>query len=293
MAEDLNFNTYFVTLTFRAGTRAQLWREAYVLSGGATPSRRNRAKPALDRVREWLRRLRNQNKRLSDVKVRYCAVVEYHQSGDPHIHLVVSGDITSKRIRRARWTRGYVHIRKVRPGTPTQDVAGYISKYICKSADSVVTMSKNYGDAIYYRPAPGKEGGQIEYDENYLPLLAGGPSCPSSEEREEQGPGTDPSSKGNTVDTHSDTTVKDEIDLLRFWNNSHLLRMQVEGTYDVERLEHADQLLLDLSTGGPAAKLIGHKSVQYRKVDPAPDQGQERGVRTPPWEPETVRETGD
>ena len=114
MAEDCNLRSYLVTLTFKQGYRAMLWNEACRRAGGPSPSVRDRGKPAVPYISEWVRRLRDQNKRLANVKLRYIAVVEYHQSGDPHVHLVLSGNLTTKTIRRAKWSKGFLHVRRIK-----------------------------------------------------------------------------------------------------------------------------------------------------------------------------------
>lgn len=79
------------------------------------------------------------------VNLRYISVFERHESGLPHMHLLMheaGGRLTYDRIC-GRWLRyGFAHARLV--DDPARD-AGYVCKYITKDALCRIRASQHYG----------------------------------------------------------------------------------------------------------------------------------------------------
>lgn len=79
---------------------------------------------------------------------RYLLVTENHKSGLPHFHLLIheyTGSI-SKRVLEDRWRFGFSHWRLVADGSEAN--AGYVCKYLAKSALTRVRASEHYGQPV-------------------------------------------------------------------------------------------------------------------------------------------------
>lgn len=88
----------------------------------------------------FLKRLRKN----TGVGIRYLLVVEAHQSGLPHWHMLVhelDGPITKRQLE-AEWKHGFSQFRLVDDGPKA---AYYVTKYIAKSALARVRASGAYG----------------------------------------------------------------------------------------------------------------------------------------------------
>lgn len=138
--------TWFGTLTLRP-------EEAYRLECAA----RRRAQggevtPSLFAAEsaEWLTRYLKRVRKSAHGKLRYLCVMELHQSGLPHWHLLVHerGGRTSERTLRGQWYHGFTKW-KLTEGTRE---AGYVTKYLTKSAEARVRASQKYGETILIEP---------------------------------------------------------------------------------------------------------------------------------------------
>lgn len=103
------------------------------------------ANEALKEVTKYMKRVRKQSR----VPLRYICVTEKHKSGLPHFHLLVHEvefkPVTHK-ILSTQWTLGFEKWRLV----PPEDLggAGYVTKYISKSAQGRIRASQHYGKTI-------------------------------------------------------------------------------------------------------------------------------------------------
>lgn len=92
-------------------------------------------------VTRWLKRVRKESK----ARLRYLLVVEPHDDGFPHFHLLLHelGQPVPKRLLERQWTMGLSHWRLL----DQADVrgVGYVCKYLTKSAQTRVRASKAYG----------------------------------------------------------------------------------------------------------------------------------------------------
>lgn len=97
----------------------------------------------------YIKRLRKS----SGVGLRYMLVVERHQSGDPHFHMLVHELDPYAPIRKicleGQWILGFSQWRLAVPGA-----ARYVCKYLAKTLAARVRASQGYGDASHY-PALG------------------------------------------------------------------------------------------------------------------------------------------
>lgn len=89
----------------------------------------------------WLKRVRKE----TGIRFRYCAVVEKHKDGFPHVHLLLheqDGEI-KKRTLDGHWRVGFSQFRLV----PNGDVrpAFYVAKYLAKHSEARIRASGSYG----------------------------------------------------------------------------------------------------------------------------------------------------
>jgi len=91
-------------------------------------------------ITKYIKRLRKQ----SGATLRYLLVVEKHQSGLPHFHMLVHepniDQSIGERELRKQWTFGFSKWKLADQKHP-----GYVCKYISKSAESRVRASLHYG----------------------------------------------------------------------------------------------------------------------------------------------------
>lgn len=103
------------------------------------------ANESLKEVTKYMKRVRKQSR----VPLRYICVTEKHKSGLPHFHLLVheveTKPVTHK-ILSTQWHLGFEKWRLV----PLGDLkgAGYVTKYISKSAQGRIRASQHYGKPI-------------------------------------------------------------------------------------------------------------------------------------------------
>ena len=94
----------------------------------------------------WLKRLRKAEKS----RFRYFMVVEAHKSGLPHWHVLLHEIRTEPplrhRVLKDQWKLGFTDFKLVDP-TDTA-AAGYVSKYLAKSALARVRASARYGSGL-------------------------------------------------------------------------------------------------------------------------------------------------
>jgi len=148
--------TWFGTLTvrpverFRAQVRAdiaarQRWAER--LSALSDKDRLKFISRVLGpEVTRFMKRVRFESK----ASLRYLLVVEPHKDGFPHYHLLLheTGPVqVSKRVLERQWGLGVSHWRLVDREDPRQ--AGYVCKYVNKSAEVRIRASRHYGQ---FRP---------------------------------------------------------------------------------------------------------------------------------------------
>lgn len=235
--------TYFVTLTLRPREVGKLWTDARIASGSAQPAFKDLARALTRRLRLYLRRLRDRNARPLGGTLRYVAVVEPHRSGHPHCHLLITGTLTSKHIRRAGWPAGFIHVRLVSsdPGSGSVGKAAwYVAKYILKSADAVVIRSKLYG----------KPGRRLVGDK--LPRAYGGlgPASLGLSNADSCGPG-----EAVVGSEHGrETTPPKDGAPSRHWSVSAGGPWNLEDPGAASNVE--SQLELALVGGGPPARLV-------------------------------------
>lgn len=183
MAETKNaLRTWFGTLTISPERRFQAMLKAERDAG----TRRAESLDKLDsnerlraitrqlspEVTRWLKRVRQQSKAM----LRYLLVVEPHQDGFPHFHMVLheqSLTPCSKRILEDQWSYGFSQWRLVPQGEMRQ--VTYVCKYLTKSAQTRVRASRHYGQAAQgsLLSELGKRRGERALDretENPLPV---------------------------------------------------------------------------------------------------------------------------
>lgn len=92
----------------------------------------------------FMKRLRK-NKKMPRGALRYFAVRELHEDGQPHFHALLHESIVpvGERDIRACWRDGFAHAKLVSHGDP--DAAYYVAKYVAKTRGSRVLSSKRYG----------------------------------------------------------------------------------------------------------------------------------------------------
>lgn len=121
-----------------------------------------------ERVREvnveltkYIKRVRKQSK----AKIRYILVVEAHKSGLPHWHCLIHEVKEPVRYRclTEQWPLGFSNFKQV----SGEASAGYVCKYLAKSALARVRASKDYGTAV----APIPEGSQGNKRQSLVPLV--------------------------------------------------------------------------------------------------------------------------
>jgi hypothetical protein len=102
------------------------------------------AKQLMPEVTRWLKRVRKQ----SGASLRYLLVVEPHQDGFPHFHMLVHEASTqvSKRILEGQWNYGFSKWKLVPPGEMRH--VAYVCKYVAKSAQARIRASRQYGQAL-------------------------------------------------------------------------------------------------------------------------------------------------
>lgn len=112
-------------------------------------------KGRLDICREWhqlaFKRLRRKLDAVA--RLRFVAVVEWHQSGYPHIHMLVHAPVTSRQFK-GSWQHGFEDIRLV-----SDDASRYLTKYVLKGQDTKVWASKHYGQL-----SPATDGRKTQSD---------------------------------------------------------------------------------------------------------------------------------
>lgn len=144
--------TWFGTLTVAPEYR--FWAKAKAEQKAATsrreswstltPSERTKAIAAQlsPEVTRWLKRVR----KASGAKLRYLLVVEAHDDGFPHMHLLLhetTDSRVSKRQLESQWRYGISHWRLIEAGNVGS--VGYVCKYITKSAQTRIRASQKYG----------------------------------------------------------------------------------------------------------------------------------------------------
>lgn len=100
-------------------------------------------------VTRYLKRVR----KASACSLRYLCVVERHQSGDPHLHLLVhecAGTLVTKALLEQQWQLGFTRwkLADARP-----NLAWYLCKYLAKTNVARVRASKGYGSGLASKPA--------------------------------------------------------------------------------------------------------------------------------------------
>ena len=94
-------------------------------------------------ITKYLKRLRFE----SGASLRYILVAERHKSGLPHFHALVHecdpAAPVRKRVLKDQWKLGFSDWRLAEPAA-----AGYVAKYLSKSAEARVRASQQYGKKI-------------------------------------------------------------------------------------------------------------------------------------------------
>lgn len=92
-------------------------------------------------ITRWLKRVRKE----SGARLRYLLVAEPHKSGLPHYHILVHEvsplETVGERTLRHQWKLGHSKFKLVEGPA----VAGYVAKYLTKSATARVRASIRYG----------------------------------------------------------------------------------------------------------------------------------------------------
>lgn len=146
---EVAYRTWFGTLTlrperqFEALTRA---RQSVARSGqdfdGLSPELQFAARTV--EVGRWLTLFLKRVRKQSGASLRYVAVYEPHESGAPHVHLLVhEADTvgTSERMLRLQWKDGFSKWKLV----TDRRQASYVTKYLTKTAAVRVRASSHYG----------------------------------------------------------------------------------------------------------------------------------------------------
>lgn len=113
-----------------------------------TSSRDKTIKQAFETLRNGWRKLAHTLRKIRDergIELEYIYVYEPHQSGYPHMHVVLFGDLTDADFERIRklWSGKYkigsyehgLHISKPKKHQEIEHVRAYILKYVQKSID--------------------------------------------------------------------------------------------------------------------------------------------------------------
>lgn len=109
-------------------------------------------------VTKYLKRIRKE----SGVRFRYLVVFEAHASGDPHIHMLLhelhADMAVRQRTLEGQWKLGFTKWRLVDTDQP--GAAGYVCKYLSKTAAARVRASRRYGGGRFTETT----GAQTIYD---------------------------------------------------------------------------------------------------------------------------------
>lgn len=93
----------------------------------------------------WLKRVRKN----SGAKLRYILVAEAHKTGLPHYHMLLHEmsplHPIRHRILAEGWHLGFSNFKLVPTDDASRKVAGYVCKYLTKSASARVRASERYG----------------------------------------------------------------------------------------------------------------------------------------------------
>lgn len=144
-----SYRSWLVTLTFRPEIRSRMNMAARSAVGGEAwdaLSQEQRDAKLADQANKyvtlWLKRVREQ----SGAGLRYLSVVERHEDGFPHCHLLVHETEVAGPLRHAhltrQWTYGFSNAKLVEN---TEIAASYVAKYLAKSPVSRVRASVGYG----------------------------------------------------------------------------------------------------------------------------------------------------
>lgn len=96
-------------------------------------------------ITDYLKRLRyHLDAKWDGARLRYVAVLEHHQDGTPHIHMLVhsSDQLLSRTFMKAKWPHGFINVKLV-----DSDVASYLTKYLTKEVNRV-RASTRYGRQV-------------------------------------------------------------------------------------------------------------------------------------------------
>lgn len=149
--------TWFGTLTLRPEEQQRLRDLARdrCLRSGVDYDAQSYAVQFTDRWRDlspqvtkYLKRVR----KVSAARLRYLCVVERHQSGDPHVHMLVhecAGTLVRKAILDEEWELGFTRW-KLADHRP--NLAWYLCKYLAKTSVARVRASKWYGSGYAVSP---------------------------------------------------------------------------------------------------------------------------------------------
>ncbi|MDT9597658.1 rolling circle replication-associated protein [Sphingosinicella rhizophila] len=145
--------TWFVTLTLRPEEHFKAYARACLRLSrdGIDFDRLSTDEQFAERVAEigpeitlWLKRVRKQ----TGAKLRYILVVEPHKSGLPHFHMLLhevsSAKPVAARAMKYQWQLGWWQGSLVDQSS-TNRAAGYVAKYLTKSATARVRASRGYG----------------------------------------------------------------------------------------------------------------------------------------------------
>lgn len=146
--------TWLGTLTFRPEEHyAALTRASLKLSkqgddfAALTEGQQSSARIAA--MSPWITLFLKRVRKQSGARVRYCLVWEQHKSGLPHAHLLLhevdENSTIRKRLLQAQWPHGFSNFKLV----ADPRAAGYVAKYLSKSAIARVRASGLYGGFVY------------------------------------------------------------------------------------------------------------------------------------------------
>ena len=135
--------TWFGTLTLSPGEQYRALLEG--LPGKLDDDEEEivtRHRAASKWITKYLKRVRKE----SGAPLRYCLVLEAHKSGLPHYHFLMH-EVDPEQPVRSRvldhqWPHGHMQCRLV---THPRQSAGYVSKYLSKSALARIRASRGYG----------------------------------------------------------------------------------------------------------------------------------------------------
>jgi hypothetical protein len=132
------FNTWFITLTYKPGFRAECFRSASAMENRKQSSTKRLVRASGHHVANYIKRLRK-----SDLSLRYVCVPELHRDGFPHWHGLVhdlTGNLTWERLT-DEWSAGFSVVKIVRDANAIR----YVAKYLSKDRIGRVRASRNYG----------------------------------------------------------------------------------------------------------------------------------------------------